>query len=267
MLGDTAVAVHPEDERYRALVGRKVRHPVLGREIPIVADAILVDPAFGTGAVKVTPAHDFNDFEVGKRHGLEQITVIGLDGKMTEAAGPLAGQDRFDARKAVKALIAERGLDRGTKPHVLPLGRCQRSQTVLEPLLSDQWYVRIEPLARPAIEAVEQGKTRFIPEAWTNTYMSWMRNIHDWCISRQLWWGHQIPAWYCPDGHVTVARETPAACAACGSETLRSTPGSRRDCGRSRRWAGRSRPRRCGPSTRRPSWRRATTSSSSGSPG
>ncbi len=221
MLGDTAVAVHPEDERYRALVGKHVRHPLTGREFPIIADAVLVDPKFGTGAVKVTPAHDFNDFETGKRHGLPQLTVIGLDGKMTAEAGPVAGLDRFEARKKVKELIAERGLDRGTKPHQLPLGRCQRSQTVLEPLLSDQWYVRIEPLARPAIEAVEQGRTRFIPESWTNTYMAWMRNIHDWCISRQLWWGHQIPAWYCPDGHVTVARETPAACGTCGKNALR----------------------------------------------
>ena len=221
MLGDTAVAVHPDDDRYRAMVGKKVRHPLTGREFPIVADAILVDPKFGTGAVKVTPAHDFNDFETGKRHGLEQLTVIGLDGRMNENAGPVAGLDRFEARKRVKELIAEKGLDRGAKPHTLPLGRCQRSATVLEPLLSDQWYVRIEPLARPAIEAVEQGRTRFIPEQWTNTYMAWMRNIHDWCISRQLWWGHQIPAWYCPDGHVTVARETPRACATCGKAELR----------------------------------------------
>ena len=221
MLGDTAVAVHPEDDRYRALVGKKVRHPLTGREFPVIADAILVDPKFGTGAVKVTPAHDFNDFETGKRHGLEQITVIDPSGRMNAEAGPVAGLDRFEARKKVKELLAERGLDRGTKPHVYPLGRCQRSQTVLEPLLSQQWYVRIEPLARPAVEAVEQGKTRFLPEAWTNTYMSWMRNIHDWCISRQLWWGHQIPAWYCPDGHVTVAREAPAACATCGKGDLR----------------------------------------------
>jgi valyl-tRNA synthetase len=221
MLGDTAVAVHPDDERYQAIIGKKVRHPIVDREIPIVADAILVDPKFGTGAVKVTPAHDFNDFDVGKRHGLEQITVIGFDAKMTAAAGPLAGLDRFEARKEVKRLLAEKGLDRGTKAHVLPLGRCQRSATVLEPLLSDQWYVKIEPLARPAIEAVEQGKTRFIPEAWTNTYMSWMRNIHDWCISRQLWWGHQIPAWYCPDGHVTVARTPPKACGTCAKTELR----------------------------------------------
>ncbi|HUL58773.1 MAG TPA: valine--tRNA ligase [Anaeromyxobacteraceae bacterium] len=221
MLGDTAVAVHPDDERYRGMVGKKVRHPLTGREFPVIADAILVDPEFGTGAVKVTPAHDFNDFETGKRHGLELLTVIDLNGKMNAAAGPVAGLDRFEARKKVKELVAEQGLDRGSKPHLLPLGRCQRSQTILEPLLSDQWYVRIEPLARPAIEAVEQGKTRFIPEQWTNTYMAWMRNIHDWCISRQLWWGHQIPAWYCADGHVTVAREAPAACGTCGRRELR----------------------------------------------
>jgi valyl-tRNA synthetase len=221
MLGDTAVAVHPDDERYRGIVGKKVVHPLLNREIPVIADAVLVDPAFGTGAVKVTPAHDFNDFEVGRRHGLEMLSVIGPDGRMTAEAGPVAGLDRFEARKRVKQLLAEQGLDRGSKPHALPLGKCQRCETVLEPLLSQQWFVRIEPLARPAIEAVEQGRTRFFPEAWTNTYMAWMRNIHDWCISRQLWWGHQIPAWYCPDGHVTVARSAPEACATCGSRELR----------------------------------------------
>ena len=221
MLGDTAVAVHPEDERYRALLGKKVRHPLLDREIPIIGDAILVDPQFGTGAVKVTPAHDFNDFEVGQRHKLEMITVIGLDGKMTAAAGPLAGMDRFEARKEVKRLLAEKELERGSKPHLMALGRCQRCETVLEPLLSYQWFVKIAPLAQPAIEAVEQGKTRFIPEQWTNTYMAWMRNIHDWCISRQLWWGHQIPAWYCSDDHVTVARAAPAACSVCGKKELR----------------------------------------------
>jgi valyl-tRNA synthetase len=221
MLGDTAVAVHPDDERYRGLVGKRVRHPILGREIPIVADAILVDPKFGTGAVKVTPAHDFNDFEVGRRHGLELVNLLEPDGRLNANAGTFAGLDRFEARKAVKARIAELGLDRGAKPHVLPLGRCQRCETVLEPMLSWQWFVKIEPLARPAIEAVEQGKTRFIPEAWTNTYMAWMRNIHDWCISRQLWWGHQIPAWYCADGHVTVSREAPGNCSRCGKGALR----------------------------------------------
>ncbi len=221
MLGDTAVAVHPDDERYRALVGKKVVHPLLDRELPIIADAELVDPEFGTGAVKVTPAHDFNDFEVGRRHGLEMLTVIDLDGRMNADAGPVAGLERFEARRRTKELVADKGLDRGARPHSFPLGRCQRCETVLEPLLSQQWFVKIGPLARPAVEAVEQGRTRFIPEAWTNTYMAWMRNIHDWCISRQLWWGHQIPAWYCPDGHVTVAREAPAACSRCGKEELR----------------------------------------------
>ena len=221
MLGDTAVAVHPTDERYKHLLGKKVAHPLVDREIPIIADEVLVDPAFGTGAVKVTPAHDFNDFEVGRRHGLEMLTVIDLDGRMNQQAGPVAGLDRFEARRRVKELISEKGLDRGSKPHVLPLGKCQRSETVLEPLLSQQWFVKIEPLATPAIRAVEEGKTRFIPEQWTNTYMAWMRNIHDWCISRQLWWGHRIPAWYCPDGHVTVAREAPAACSHCRSQDLR----------------------------------------------
>jgi valyl-tRNA synthetase len=221
MLGDTAVAVHPDDERWRAAVGRKVRHPLLDRELPVIADAVLVDPKFGTGAVKVTPAHDFNDFETGRRHGLPMISVIGPDGRMTAEAGPFADQDRFEARRRVKEALAQKGLDRGSKPHLLPLGRCQRCETILEPLLSDQWFVRIEPLARAAIQAVEQGRTRFIPEGWTNTYMAWMRNIHDWCISRQLWWGHQIPAWYCPDGHWTVARERPRACAACGLGELR----------------------------------------------
>ncbi|HZY03749.1 MAG TPA: valine--tRNA ligase, partial [Anaeromyxobacteraceae bacterium] len=221
MLGDTAVAVHPDDERWRAAVGRKVRHPLLDRELPVIADAVLVDPKFGTGAVKVTPAHDFNDFETGRRHGLPMISVIGPDGRMTAEAGPFAGQDRFEARRRVKEALAQKGLDRGSKPHLLPLGRCQRCETILEPLLSDQWFVRIEPLARAAIQAVEQGRTRFIPEGWTNTYMAWMRNIHDWCISRQLWWGHQIPAWYCPDGHWTVARERPRACATCGQGELK----------------------------------------------
>ena len=221
MLGDTAVAVHPDDDRYRALVGKKVAHPLLERQFPIVADAVLVDPKFGTGAVKVTPAHDFNDFEVGQRHGLPMISVIGPDGRMTAEAGPFAGLDRFEARKKVKAALEEKGLARGSKPHLLPLGRCQRCETVLEPLLSDQWFVRIEPLARPAIEAVEAGRTRFLPESWTNTYMAWMRNIHDWCISRQLWWGHQIPAWYCSEGHTTVAREEPSSCGTCGRTDLR----------------------------------------------
>jgi valyl-tRNA synthetase len=206
MLGDTAIAVHPDDERYRHLIGRTVRHPFVGREFPIIADAELVDPAFGTGAVKITPAHDFNDFEVGKRHGLEAINILNPDGTLNENAGEFAGMDRFEARKAVKDRLAHLGMERRTREYQLPLGRCQRCGTVVEPLLSKQWFVRIEPLARPAIEAVERGDTAFVPEAWTKTYMQWMENIHDWTISRQLWWGHRIPAWYGPDGHPFVAR-------------------------------------------------------------
>ncbi len=206
MLGDTAVAVHPEDERYRTLIGRTVRHPILEREIPIIADAELVDPEFGTGAVKITPAHDFNDFEVGQRHDLPSINILTPDAALNENAGPFAGLDRFEARGAVKERLAELGLERGNRQHTLPLGRCQRCGTVVEPYLSLQWFVDIEPLARPAREAVERGETVFVPETWTKIYMQWMENIHDWTISRQLWWGHRIPAWYGPDGASFVAR-------------------------------------------------------------
>jgi valyl-tRNA synthetase len=222
MLGDTAVAIHPEDERYAHLHGKFVTHPFTGRRIPIVCDAVLVDRSFGTGVVKVTPAHDFNDFATGKRHGLEEISVIGLDGTMNENAGEFRGLDRFAARQAVKARLEELGLARGSKPHTMTLPRSQRSGTVVEPMISTQWYVKMEPLARPAIEAVEDGRIRIVPEEWAKTYFHWMRNIQDWCISRQLWWGHEIPAWYCGDcQHVTVAREAPAACRACGSRKLR----------------------------------------------
>jgi valyl-tRNA synthetase len=214
MLGDTAIAVHSEDHRYRGLVGRTVRHPILAREIPVVADAVLVDPEFGTGAVKITPAHDFNDFEVGRRHALPNINILDTDGTLNANAGPFAGLDRFEARTAVKARLAELGLERGARPHQLPLGRCQRCGTVVEPFLSLQWFVRIEPLARKAIEAVHRGDTVFVPESWTKTYMQWMENIHDWTISRQLWWGHRIPAWYGPDGEHFVARSEEEAAAA-----------------------------------------------------
>jgi len=206
MLGDTAIAVHPDDERYRHLIGRNVRHPFVDREFPIIADAELVDPAFGTGAVKITPAHDFNDFEVGKRHDLPAINILNPDGTLNENAGEFAGMDRFEARKAVKDRLAHLGLERRVREYQLALGRCQRCGTVVEPYLSLQWFVRIEPLARPAIAAVERGETVFVPENWTKTYMQWMENIHDWTISRQLWWGHRIPAWYGPDGHPFVAR-------------------------------------------------------------
>ena len=218
MLGDTAIAVHPDDERYKALIGRHVIHPILGRRIPIVGDSILVDPSFGTGAVKVTPAHDFNDFEVGKRHNLPFINLMNPDATLNQNGGPFAGLDRFEARKQVKIRIESIGLDRGSQPHTMALPCSQRSGAVVEPMVSTQWFVKMAPLAAPAVASVEHGFTRFVPESWENTYYSWMRNIKDWCISRQLWWGHQIPAWHCAScAHVTVSREDPSACGACGS--------------------------------------------------
>jgi len=208
MLGDTAIAVHPEDERYTGVIGQCVRHPITGREFPIVGDAVLVDPAFGTGAVKVTPAHDFNDFAVGQRHSLPMINILNPDGTLNAEGGPFAGLDVKKARKAVKERLAELGFERGAKDHVLALGKCQRCTTVVEPYLSKQWYVKIAPLAEKAIAAVEEGRTRFVPDTWTGTFYGWMRNIHDWCVSRQLWWGHQIPAWYVEggDGEPIVTR-------------------------------------------------------------
>jgi valyl-tRNA synthetase len=222
MLGDTAVAVHPDDPRHQAKIGKLIKHPFTGRVFPVIADAVLVDPKFGTGAVKVTPAHDPNDFETGKRHGLPFISMLDEKGLVTAEGGPFAGLDRFAARKAVKQKLEELGLQRGGKPHVHAVGHCQRCRTVVEPLISTQWFVKMEPLAKPAIEAVEQGKTRFVPDTWTKTYFNWMRNIRDWCISRQLWWGHRIPAWYCDEcNEITVARQTPTACGKCGGARLR----------------------------------------------
>jgi valyl-tRNA synthetase len=221
MLGDTAVAVHPDDSRYQHLVGQTVRHPLLEREIPIIADAILVDPAFGTGAVKITPAHDFNDHEVGKRHNLPQITIFNLDATVNQQGGPFAGMTRLAARTAVKEALTEKGLDRGVKPHRLPIPRSQRSGDIVEPMISTQWFVQMRPLATPAKAAVEHGFTKFWPDSWKNLYFSWVNEIKDWCVSRQLWWGHRIPAWHCADcGKTTVARETPTQCSACGSEKL-----------------------------------------------
>jgi valyl-tRNA synthetase len=225
MLGDTAVAVHPDDPRYRHLVGKTVRHPILGTQIPIVADAILVDPAFGTGAVKVTPAHDPNDYEVGKRHNLAFVNLLNPDGTMNAAAGPFAGQDRFVCRENVKSTLREMGLERGSEPHVMAIGRSQRSGAIVEPLVSTQWFVRMKPLAGPAIAAVQYGQTRFVPRQWENLYFAWLRDVRDWCISRQLWWGHRIPAWYCADcGQLIVARTDPSSCPKCGSTKLDQDP-------------------------------------------
>ena len=221
MLGDTAIAVNPADERYQHLIGQTVKHPLLEREIPIIGDSILVDMAFGTGAVKVTPAHDPNDYEVGLRHDLPFITIFDKAAVINEHGGAYQGLDRFEARKRIKAELAELGLDRGAKAHTMSIGRSQRSGAIVEPMISSQWFVRMKPLAGPALAAVENGATNFVPKQWENTYFTWMRNIKDWCISRQLWWGHRIPAWECGAcGQHTVATEDPTACAHCGSADL-----------------------------------------------
>jgi len=214
MLGDTAVAVHPDDERYRHLVGREIRLPLADRLIPVIADDY-ADPAFGSGCVKITPAHDFNDYEIGKRHGLPMINVLTADAALNDTVPErYRGLDRFEARKRVVADLEDAGLLERVEAHSSPVPRGDRSGAVLEPWLTDQWYVRIAPLAEPAIRAVEDGRIRFVPDNWAKTYFQWMRNIQDWCISRQLWWGHRIPAWYDADGHVYVARSEADAQAA-----------------------------------------------------
>jgi len=206
MLGDTAVAVHPDDARYRDLVGRELELPLTDRRIPVIADEY-VDPEFGSGCVKITPAHDFNDYEVGRRHGLAQRNVLTPDARMNENAPKrYQGMDRFEARKAVVADLEARGLLEKVERHRMKVPRGDRSHSVIEPLLTDQWFVRAQPLAEPAIRAVEEGRIRFIPENWSKTYFDWMHNIEDWCISRQIWWGHRIPAWYDADGTVYVGR-------------------------------------------------------------
>ena len=210
MLGDTAVAVHPDDPRYASFHGKRVKHPFGGRTFPIITDAILVDPKFGTGAVKVTPAHDFNDFATGKRHGLEEINILNLDGTINASGGQFAGLDRKEARRAVKKKLTELGFSRGAKPHTLTLPRCQRSGGVVEPMISTQWFLKMQGMAEAALEAVHSGKTVILPQEWTKTYDHFLNSIQDWCVSRQLWWGHQIPAWHHPDGRIVVARERPA---------------------------------------------------------
>src|SRR5688572_156714 len=220
LLGDTAVAVHPEDERHAALVGQTVVLPVLGREIPVVADTF-VDREFGTGAVKITPAHDANDYAAGQRLGLPSINILDERGVLNENAGPYAGQDRFEARKGIVAQLEREGLLVTTTAHQVPLGHCQRCRTVVEPRLSRQWFVKIQPLADAAIAAVEDGRIQFVPAERANMYFSWMRNIRDWVISRQLWWGHRIPAWTCGAcGELTVSRVDPTACSLCGKGPL-----------------------------------------------
>ena len=216
MLGDTAVAVNPTDKRYAHLVGKLLRLPLTDRLIPVVADEY-VDSEFGTGAVKITPAHDPNDFEVGLRHNLETIRVMNDDGTMNDLAGAYAGLDRYEARKRVVADLQARGLLVKIEPHTHNVGHCSRCHATLEPLVSRQWFVKMAPLAKPAIEAVMKNKTKFYPDRFAKIYYNWLENIRDWCISRQLWWGHRIPVWYCEDcGKEICAKQTPSVCPTCG---------------------------------------------------
>lgn len=220
MLGDTAVAVHPDDERYQDLKSESVTLPLMDREIPLIKDSY-VDMSFGTGGLKVTPAHDPNDFEIGMRHGLPTVKVIGDDGKMTPNAGNFAGLDRFEARKAVIEALKKEKLLEKIEPYRHSVGHCYRCHTMVEPNLSRQWFVKVKPLAQKAIEAVKSGRTRIIPDTWTKTYYDWLENIRDWCISRQIWWGHQIPAWTCEGcDEMIVSMEAPRSCTQCGGTKL-----------------------------------------------
>ena len=224
MLGDTAVAVNPKDERYKDFIGKMLVLPVVGREIPVIADAH-VDPEFGTGAVKVTPAHDPNDFEMGVRHNLEKVIVMSEDGAMNENAGDYVGMDRYECREALVEELRQLELLEATDAHTHSVGHCYRCHTVIEPYLSDQWFVKMRPLADAALAASKDGRVTFHPSRWENVYAAWLENVRDWCISRQIWWGHRIPAWYCDDcGHLNVPREDPETCAECGSVNLRRDP-------------------------------------------
>ena len=220
MMGDTGVAVNPNDEKFKHLIGKKCILPIMNREIPIVGDEYC-EIGFGTGAVKMTPAHDPNDFEVGLRHNLEVIRVIADDGKINENGGPYNGMDRYECRNAIVKDLEEQGYLVKTEPYSHNVGTCYRCHNDVEPLISAQWFVKMEPLAKEAIRVVQDGTIKFVPERFTKTYINWMENVHDWCISRQLWWGHQIPAWYCDDcGHINVSREDPSKCEKCGSTHL-----------------------------------------------
>jgi valyl-tRNA synthetase len=221
MLGDTAVAVHPDDDRYKDLIGKDAIVPMVHRRVPIIADPILVDPEFGTGVVKVTPSHDKSDYEAGLRNDLPRLQVIDEAGRMTDAAGPdFAGLDRFEARKLAVAKLRKSGALREVKDYTHSVGVHGKCDTIIEPMISRQWFVKIEPLAAPAIEAVRNGTIQIIPQSWESTYFNWMENIHDWTISRQLWWGHRIPAFYCANGHMTVSESDPASCPTCGSTEI-----------------------------------------------
>ncbi len=224
MLGDSGVAVNPNDDRYKDIIGKKCILPLMDREIPIVADEY-VDLEFGTGCVKMTPAHDPNDFEVGLRHNLETIRVLDDNGKVNELGGKYCGMDRYEARKAIIADLDALGLLEKTEDHQHNVGTCYRCGNDVEPIVSAQWFVKMEPLAKEAIRSVKDGETKFVPERFTKNYMNWMENLHDWCISRQLWWGHQIPVWYCAEcGHMTCTREDAHCCEKCGSTNIQRDP-------------------------------------------
>jgi len=224
MFGDTAVAVHPDDERYQHLIGKTVLLPLTDREIPIIADDY-VDREFGTGALKITPAHDINDFEIGLRHQLPQIVVLDKEAKMNEKAGKYVGMDRFEARIAVVKDLKAQGILLRIEPHANAVGTCYRCSTVIEPMVSKQWFVKMDPLAKPAIEVVKDGRMKFVPERFDKIYLGWMENIRDWCISRQLWWGHRIPVWYCEDcGLEICATDDPLTCPTCGTNRLKQDP-------------------------------------------
>ncbi|MCE5208324.1 MAG: valine--tRNA ligase, partial [Chloroflexi bacterium] len=224
ILGDTAVAVHPDDDHYRKYVGRKVIVPTLNREIPVIADTY-VDREFGTAALKVTPGHDPNDYEIGRRHNLQVISMLDKAGYINENGGPYAGLERFECRKRLWEDMRRAGLVIKEEPYMLKVPRSQRGGEIIEPMISTQWFVKIKPLADAALEAVKDGRIRIIPDYFTKVYYNWMENIEDWCISRQLWWGHRIPVWYCADcGKITVVREDPQQCAHCGSSNIEQDP-------------------------------------------
>ncbi len=221
MLGDVAVAVHPADERFRTFIGKMLNLPLLKRRIPLIAEET-VDPSFGTGAVKITPGHDFNDFEVGKKQKLPMVSIFDAQARVNEEGGPYKGLDRFEARKRVLEDLKSRDLLEKEEPYQTAIGHCSRCDTIVEPRISPQWFVKTKPLAKPAIDAVRKKKVRIVPEGWTKTYFNWMENIKDWCISRQIWWGHRIPAWHCGDcGAVTVAVRDPSKCSKCQSRSIK----------------------------------------------
>ena len=220
MLGDTAVAVNPDDERYKNFIGKTVTLPIVNREISVIADSY-VDKSFGTGALKITPAHDPNDFEIGTRHNLPHLKVIAEDGTMNENAGKYKGLDRFKCRKALLSDLEKGGFLLKVEDYAHSVGKCYRCKTIVEPNLSKQWFVKIKPLSEPALEAVKDGRIRIIPKGWENTYFEWMNNIKDWCISRQIWWGHRIPAWNCLDcGEITVSKTDVKECSKCKSKNI-----------------------------------------------